>query len=249
MTTGPQPSTDLRHDAARRRAVAGHLAEHRREARDRPPARAAGRRRHRGRLPDHLARRLRGRAGDRPPGRGPDHRRPGPRPRRRHRRAWEAVARRRAPAHPHVHLDLGHPHRAPAADHARGRQGPGPRGGRPGPQRCARTSSSRRWTPRAPTWSSPPRWSQIAIDEGATTINIPDTVGYTMPHEYAAYLERLYELGAGPARRRAVGALPRRPRAGGRQLVRRRAGRARGRWSARSTASASAPATRRSRRS
>ena len=26
---------------------------------------------------------------------------------------------------------------------------------------------------------------QIAIDEGATTINIPDTVGYTMPHEYA----------------------------------------------------------------
>jgi 2-isopropylmalate synthase len=35
---------------------------------------------------------------------------------------------------------------------------------------------------------------QIAIDEGATTINIPDTVGYTMPHEYSAYLERLYEL-------------------------------------------------------
>jgi 2-isopropylmalate synthase len=35
---------------------------------------------------------------------------------------------------------------------------------------------------------------QIAIDEGATTINIPDTVGYAMPHEYAAYLERLYQL-------------------------------------------------------
>src|SRR5258708_8060757 len=34
---------------------------------------------------------------------------------------------------------------------------------------------------------------QIALDEGATTINIPDTVGYTMPHEFAAYLERLYE--------------------------------------------------------
>ncbi len=33
---------------------------------------------------------------------------------------------------------------------------------------------------------------QIAIDEGATTINIPDTVGYTMPHEFTAYLERLY---------------------------------------------------------
>ena len=35
---------------------------------------------------------------------------------------------------------------------------------------------------------------QIAIDEGATTINIPDTVGYTMPHEYTAYLRQLYEL-------------------------------------------------------
>jgi 2-isopropylmalate synthase len=35
---------------------------------------------------------------------------------------------------------------------------------------------------------------QIAIDEGATTINIPDTVGYTMPHEYEAFLGRLYTL-------------------------------------------------------
>src|SRR4051795_10584935 len=35
---------------------------------------------------------------------------------------------------------------------------------------------------------------QAALDEGATTINIPDTVGYAMPGEYAAFLERLYEL-------------------------------------------------------
>lgn len=35
---------------------------------------------------------------------------------------------------------------------------------------------------------------QIAIDEGATTINIPDTVGYTQPDEYKAYLRRLYDL-------------------------------------------------------
>ena len=34
---------------------------------------------------------------------------------------------------------------------------------------------------------------QIAIDEGATTINIPDTVGYAMPQEYADYLTSLYE--------------------------------------------------------
>jgi 2-isopropylmalate synthase len=35
---------------------------------------------------------------------------------------------------------------------------------------------------------------QVAIDEGATTINIPDTVGYTMPDEFTEYLGRLYEL-------------------------------------------------------
>ncbi len=34
---------------------------------------------------------------------------------------------------------------------------------------------------------------QIAIDEGATTINIPDTVGYAVPQEYAAFLTGLYE--------------------------------------------------------
>jgi len=35
---------------------------------------------------------------------------------------------------------------------------------------------------------------QIAIDQGATTINIPDTVGYAMPDEYAAFLTDLYRL-------------------------------------------------------
>src|SRR3954463_6855025 len=35
---------------------------------------------------------------------------------------------------------------------------------------------------------------QVAIDEGATTINVPDTVGYTMPQEYAAMFEELYRL-------------------------------------------------------
>jgi 2-isopropylmalate synthase len=35
---------------------------------------------------------------------------------------------------------------------------------------------------------------QIALDEGATTINVPDTVGYTMPHEYAAMFEELCRL-------------------------------------------------------
>jgi 2-isopropylmalate synthase len=35
---------------------------------------------------------------------------------------------------------------------------------------------------------------QIALDEGASTINVPDTVGYAMPHEYAAMFTELYRL-------------------------------------------------------
>src|SRR3954447_9879754 len=35
---------------------------------------------------------------------------------------------------------------------------------------------------------------QAALGEGATTINVPDTVGYAMPEEYAAFLARLYAL-------------------------------------------------------
>ncbi len=34
----------------------------------------------------------------------------------------------------------------------------------------------------------------IAVAEGATVINIPDTVGYTTPEEYVAYFARLFEL-------------------------------------------------------
>jgi 2-isopropylmalate synthase len=33
---------------------------------------------------------------------------------------------------------------------------------------------------------------QIALEEGASTINVPDTVGYTMPREYGAMFEDLY---------------------------------------------------------
>jgi 2-isopropylmalate synthase len=35
---------------------------------------------------------------------------------------------------------------------------------------------------------------EIALEEGATTINVPDTVGYTMPREYAAMFDELYRL-------------------------------------------------------
>jgi 2-isopropylmalate synthase len=34
----------------------------------------------------------------------------------------------------------------------------------------------------------------VALEEGASTINVPDTVGYTMPEEYAAMFAELYRL-------------------------------------------------------
>ncbi len=34
---------------------------------------------------------------------------------------------------------------------------------------------------------------EAAINAGATTINIPDTVGYTMPFEFAGIISGLYE--------------------------------------------------------
>ena len=60
----------------------------------------------------------------------------------------------------------------------------------------------------------------IAVAEGATVVNIPDTVGYTTPEEYAAVLRRPLRVRAGAEGRRALGPLPRRPGAGRRQLVR-----------------------------
>jgi 2-isopropylmalate synthase len=41
---------------------------------------------------------------------------------------------------------------------------------------------------------------QIALDEGATTINVPDTVGYAMPNEYADMWRQLYRLVPGLAK-------------------------------------------------
>ncbi len=59
---------------------------------------------------------------------------------------------------------------------------------------------------------------RTAIDAGATTINVPDTVGYTLPTEYAALMDSLYEKVPGLEQRGAERALPQRPGAGGGQL-------------------------------
>ena len=94
------------------------------------------------------------------------------------------------------------------------------------------------------------RWCEAAIEAGATTVNIPDTVGYTVPDEFARAVplsaqerarhrarSRLSvhchdDLGMAVANSLSGGASP-----------------ARARSNARSTASASAPATARWKRS
>ena len=45
-----------------------------------------------------------------------------------------------------------------------------------------------RWTPRAPSIDFLCRCVEAAIKAGATTINMPDTVGYATPDEYARHV-------------------------------------------------------------
>ena len=53
------------------------------------------------------------------------------------------------------------------------------------------TSSSTPRTPAAPSPSSSPRCSTSPIEAGATTINIPDTVGYALPREFGDLIREL----------------------------------------------------------
>ena len=128
-----------------------------REARDRPPAGAPGRRRHRGRLPDRLAGRLRGGPGDRPRGARPGDRRARARscaptssvPPRRYATPSDLgstrSSRRRTSTSSTSCSRRARTSRARRAPRSRTRS------------RSSTTSSSRRWTRRAPTSSSPPR--------------------------------------------------------------------------------------------
>ena len=93
------------------------------------------------------------------------------------------------------------------------------------------------------------RCIESAIKAGATTVNIPDTVGYAYPEEFADLIREIRNNV--PNIDKAVISVhchndlgPR-----GRQLACGRSRPGRGRSSARSTASASGPATARSRRS
>ena len=180
--------------------------------------------------------------------RRPGHRRPGPHPRGRHRRRLQRGQGRRAPADPHLHLDVGHPHQAPAADHARGRQGPG--AGRGGARQAVprRRRVLARWTPPAPTWTSPPRCARSRSTRAPrrSTSRTPSATRCptSTPSSCAGSTSWSRTCATSSCRSTAtttwVWRWPTRSRV---------CRRARARWSARSTGSASGPATPRSRRS
>ena len=143
---------DLRHDAARWRAVAGRLADVREKLEFAQPARAAERRRHRGRLPGRLPGRLRGGPADRPRDRrarsSPGLARGVPEDID---RCWEAV---KDAERPRIHTFISTSDIHLSSQFRMTRERGLERGGRDGGAgqvATARTSSSRRWTPRAPT--------------------------------------------------------------------------------------------------
>ena len=102
--------------------------------------------------------------------------------------------------------------------------------------------------PHRPRISSP-RWCEAAIAAGATTINIPDTVGYAMPEEYSDILRDAVRARPRTAQRRAVACTATTTSAWRSPTRWPACSPGRARWSARSTASASGRATRRWKRS
>jgi len=59
----------------------------------------------------------------------------------------------------------------------------------------------------------------VAVDAGATVLNLPDTVGYAVPEEYGAMFTKVREVSGRCARDYAQRALPRRPGHGGSELA------------------------------
>ena len=235
--------SDFRHDFEGRRAVAGHRTAAGREGRDRAALEQLGRRRDRGRLRGVLAGRLRRRRGRQP---RPSRPRPSPR----------SLARRSEDIDAAV-ASLAARRAAACTSSSRRARCTWSASSGSSPTRCSSASPGRSRTPRARAtrWSSPPRTRpaptatflaevcRTAVAAGATIVNLPDTVGYASPTEYAEMFTELLE---------------RVPRARGRRSSRSTAtttsaspsrtpspewARVRRRSSARSTASASARAT------
>ena len=136
---------------------------------------------------------LRGRPGHRHRDRRADHLRPGPLQRPRHRPRLGGRPVRPEAADPRLPRHLGHPPRAQAADDPRADHRPRRRGREArakgycddiefSPEDAARTEIDFLCAV-----------VEAAIDAGATTVNIPDTVGYATPSQFARVIATLKE--------------------------------------------------------
>ena len=169
-----------------------------REARGRAPARAAQGRRHRGRLPGRLERRLRGGPADRAGDEG-RHRRRGARalPRRRPAAGDRGDQGRRAAAPPRVHRDQRHPPQAQAPDRSRDGARRGGQVGRATGARQLGRDVEIEFSAEDASRTDPEfllKVYEAVVEAGASTINIPDTVGYAIPSEFAALVGRVVAL-------------------------------------------------------
>ena len=212
------------------------------EARSRRAARRDGRRHHRGRLSDRLGRRLRRRQRDRQARqefgdlRALARRLQGHRPLRRGHQAGQAQA------HPHLPLHLAGAHEIQAAEGAARGLRDGDRAGHPRarPYRRRRMVGGGRH-PHRTRLPLPLRGGRHQCrrhhHQHPRHRRLRHAGGIPAPVRNGAPARAQFRQGA------LLRALPRRSRHGGGQFARRRAGRARGRSNAPSTASASAPAT------
>ena len=187
--------------------------------------RDARRGRDRGRLPDRLARRLRGGPGHRPPGPRPDHLRPGPLQRRPTSTA-PAEALKDAPR-PRIHVFL-----ATSAIHREFKLQDEPeeivKRAVEGVKRARGYCEDVEFSPEDAARTELDFLAEVvekAIEAGATTLNIPDTVGYAVPSQYAAVIRHLKKNVRGIDNVRLQRPLPQRPRPGRRQQPGRAAGR------------------------
>ena len=132
------------------------------------------------------------------------------------RAAWAIAPARRGRIHTFIATSDLHL-AAQAAHDARGVPRRRRRRGHARARRTPTTWSSRPRTRRAATSTSSAASSRRSSTAGATTINLPDTVGYSTPDEIAAFFRTVIGARAERGPRDLQRALPRRPRPGGRE--------------------------------
>ena len=108
-------------------------------------------------------------------------------------RCWEAVQDAEQGPDPRVHRHVREPHEEQAEDDPGPGEDRGRLGGRATPGPTPTTSSSPPRTRSRSDFDFMCEVLQIAVDAGATTLNIPDTVGFAIPQEYGQRFRSIRE--------------------------------------------------------